>query len=244
MTEFISNAETIKREISQFAGVEASVMGLGSFGGGIAAANFLASHGARVLVSDQKTESDLAASIQRLDPSVDLRLGGHEWSHFENAELVVLNPAVPPHNEFVQRFLESDKRLTSEIELFCQLNLGKVIAVTGSNGKSTTTSFIHSMLKSAGVKCWLGGNIGVSLLEHVGEIEPTDWVVLELSSFQLHSLRRIDFRPDIAVVTNLAANHLDWHETESHYFGSKQAIVDSQTTSDSCVLNEIGRAHV
>lgn len=212
-------------------------MGLGSFGGGIAAANFLARHGASVLVSDQKSATELAASVEQLDPRVELCLGGHDWSHFEDADLVVLNPAVPLRNEFVQRLLTTGHWLTSEIELFCQLNRGKVVAVTGSNGKSTTTSFIYSMLQSAGTKSWLGGNIGLSLLDSLAAITTDDWVVLELSSFQLHGLQRIGFRPDIAVVTNLAANHLDWHETESHYFESKRAIVDQQTPQDWCVLN-------
>jgi UDP-N-acetylmuramoylalanine--D-glutamate ligase len=237
MPDSTNRASSYRSLVDELSGKRATVMGLGSFGGGIAAANYLAVHGAAVTVSDQKNEAELAASIQRLDSRIELCLGGHDWSHFEDADIVVLNPAIAPRNEYIQRLDATEKWLTSEIELFCQLNPGRVIAVTGSNGKSTTTSFIYSMLQSAGVSSWLGGNIGVSLLDQVHEIQSTDWVVLELSSFQLHGLRRIGFRPDIAVITNLAPNHLDWHETESHYFASKYAIVENQTSSDSCVVN-------
>jgi UDP-N-acetylmuramoylalanine--D-glutamate ligase len=224
-------------DIHQLNGKRACVMGLGSFGGGVAAANFLHGNGAHVTVSDQKTEAELSASCEQLHPEIETRLGGHDWSHFEDADTVVLNPAIPPRNEFLRRLQTTDKWLTSEIELFCQLNRGQVIAVTGSNGKSTTTTFIHSLLESAGVTTWLGGNIGVSLLDKVDRIGTEDWVVLELSSFQLHGLSRINFRPDIAVVTNLAPNHIDWHETESHYFSSKRAILAAQTDRDWRVLN-------
>lgn len=224
--------------IDDLAGKRACVMGLGSFGGGVSAANFLARHGVQVLVSEQKPAAELTGSLQQLDAGIESSCGGHAWSHFEHADIVVINPAIPPRNEILQRLQSTNKWLTSEIEMFCQWNRGRVIAVTGSNGKSTTTSFIHSLLQSAEISTWLGGNIGISLLDKLDQIAADDWVVLELSSFQLHSLKRSGFRPDIAVLTNLDANHIDWHESESHYFSSKRAIVDSQTEHDWCVINQ------
>ncbi|MDA1164854.1 MAG: UDP-N-acetylmuramoyl-L-alanine--D-glutamate ligase [Planctomycetota bacterium] len=222
-----------------FAGRNVTVMGLGSFGGGTAAVRFLAERGARVLVSDQRPQAQLLDSVSELSdlPEVDWKLGAQDWSHFADADFVVVNPAVPPHHPIVRRLEDEGVRLTSEMNLFWQLNQGRVIAVTGSNGKSTTTALIHSMIQASGQRCWLGGNIGRSLLPHLNEIATDDWVVLELSSFQLHMLNRIQARPDIAVITNFAPNHLDWHGTLDEYRVAKQSILRWQTADDWCVTN-------
>ncbi len=127
--------------------------------------------------------------------------------------------------------------MTSEIELFWQLNAGKVIGITGSNGKSTTAAMIQAIINESGAPCWLGGNIGVSLLPVVSQIQPDDWVILELSSFQLESLNRIQVSPQIGVVTNFSPNHLDWHKTVAHYRASKQTIFRWQTEHDFAIIN-------
>lgn len=220
-----------------------TVMGLGSFGGGIASVRFLAERGARVRVSDRKDETTLAESLSHLSdfPNVEFRLGGHDWSHFEDADLAVLNPAIRFDDPIVERIRQSGVPTASEIELFWQLNRGRVIGVTGSNGKSTTTALTHHVLKAAlaesgsNRQAWLGGNIGRSLLPHVDEIHSDDWVVLELSSFQLKALNQIQARPDVAVVTNFAPNHLDWHGTLQDYRESKQTLLRWQTEADYCV---------
>lgn len=216
-----------------------TVMGLGDFGGGSAAVRFLTERGARVRVSDQRSHEQLHETISTLAdiPGIDWRLGTHDWSQFADADFVVLNPAIPPRHAIVQRLAAEKIPVTSEMNLFWQLNPGRTIAVTGSNGKSTTASLIHSILQASGQQSWLGGNIGRSLLPHVSEIAPDDWVVLEVSSFQLHLLDRIEARPDIAVVTNFAPNHLDWHVTLDDYRLAKQSILKWQTEADWCVLN-------
>ncbi len=214
-------------------------MGLGSFGGGAAAVRFLVERGATVRVSDQRSQEQLQPALSQLQDltNVDWQLGEHDWPHFADADFVVVNPAVPPRHQFIQRLEAAGIPLTSEMNLFWQLNRGRVIAVTGSNGKSTTTALTHSIIQASGQRCWLGGNIGHSLLPHVDEISVEDWVVLEVSSFQLHMLDRIKVRPDIAVVTNFAPNHLDWHVTLDDYRQAKQAILRWQTSDDFCVLN-------
>lgn len=221
-----------------------TVMGLGSFGGGIAAVRFLAERGARVRVSDRKDEKALAESLRELSDlaGVEFQLGGHDWSHFEDADLAVLNPAIRFDDPLVEQIRQAGIPTSSEMGLFWQLNPGRVIGVTGSNGKSTTTALIHHVLKAAladsGSKqqTWLGGNIGRSLLPYIDEISEEDWVVLELSSFQLRALNQIQARPDVAVVTSFAPNHLDWHGTLEDYRESKQALLRWQTETDYCVL--------
>lgn len=225
-------------DLTSIAGQRVTVMGLGGFGGGAAAVRFLVESGATVRVSDQRSAEQLGDSISELDdlPQVDWQLGKHNWSHFEDADFVVVNPAVPPDHPIVQRLDQTNVPLSSEMNLFWSLNPGRTIAVTGSNGKSTTTALINSILEADGQRCWLGGNIGRSLLPHLDEISPEDWVVLELSSFQLHMLDRIQARPDIAVVTNFAPNHLDWHGTLEEYRYAKQSILRWQTSDDFCIL--------
>jgi len=226
-------------DLTKIAGKRVTVMGLGGFGGGAAAVRFLVERGAIVRVSDQRSEKQLEAALADLDDltSIDWQLGEHHWSHFSDADFVVINPAVPPRHPIVRQLEAAGIPLTSEINLFWSLNCGRVIAVTGSNGKSTTTALIHSIIQASGQRCWLGGNIGRSLLPHVDEISIEDWVVLEVSSFQLHMLDRIKARPDIAVVTNFAPNHLDWHGTLDAYRFAKQAILRWQTSDDFCILN-------
>lgn len=226
-------------DLTDVADKRVTVMGLGGFGGGAAVVRFLVERGASVRVSDQRPADQLEATLAQLDDltEVDWQLGKHDWSDFEDADFVVVNPAVPPRHPIVQQLSNARIPLTSEMNLFWSLNRGRVIAVTGSNGKSTTTALIHSIMQASGQRCWLGGNIGRSLLPHVDEISPADWVVLELSSFQLHMLDRIKARPDIAAVTNFAPNHLDWHGTLEEYRHAKQTILRWQTSDDFCILN-------
>lgn len=214
-------------------------MGLGRFGGGLGAVKFLLDRGARVTVTDLRTEDQLADSLAEFDRSklVRLQTGGHTDQDFADAQLVVVNPAVKPTCPWLAKLRSRGVPLTSEVNLFWQHNRGRVIGVTGSNGKSTTTALIAHLLKAAGNAVHLGGNLGVSLLPIVDSIAPTDWVVLELSSFQLAALNRISASPEIAVVTNFAPNHLDWHPDLEDYREAKQTILRWQTASDTAVLN-------
>ncbi len=216
-----------------------TVMGLGRFGGGLGAVKFLLDRGARVTVTDLRPESQLADTLKEFDASqlVRLHCGGHTDADFADAQLVVVNPAVKPSCPWLKKARDRGIPRTSEMNLFWQHNRGRVIGVTGSNGKSTTTALIAHLLKTAGRVVHLGGNIGGSLLPMVDSIQPTDWVVLELSSFQLADLDRIEASPEIAVVTNFAPNHLDWHPDLNDYRRAKQTILRWQTADSTAVLN-------
>ncbi|MDB5339554.1 MAG: murD [Planctomycetaceae bacterium] len=217
-----------------------TVMGLGSFGGGLGAVQFLAQQGARVTVTDNRSAAELSESLAQLAeiPSITYHLGGHQREDFSTAELLVVSPAVPKDNPFLRIAIDAGVPLTSEMNLFWELNPARVIAVTGSNGKSTTTAMTHAILQATGRTCWLGGNIGRSLLPNVAEIQPSDAVVLELSSFQLEDLDRLQRSPHVAIVTNFSANHLDRHGTLENYRLAKQAILRWQTPADFAILNQ------
>jgi UDP-N-acetylmuramoylalanine--D-glutamate ligase len=216
-----------------------TVMGLGSFGGGLGAVRFLAERGAAVTVTDTRPPEQLAESLAELEgvPVAQWRLGGHEVADFANTELIVVNPAVRRDHPLLERCRVAGVPLTSEMNLFWQHNPARVLAVTGSNGKSTTTALLHNILRHTSRTCWLGGNLGRSLLPRVDEIQPDDWVVLELSSFQLTDLDRLNVSPHVAVITNFSPNHLDWHGTVDHYRWAKQTMLRWQTAADCYVVN-------
>jgi len=214
-------------------------MGLGHFGGGVAAAWWLARQGAVVTVTDLADRETLTDSLAALEdqPIAQVHLGGHRQEDFRDADLVVVNPAVRPGDRFVQVARESGAQLTSEIELFMQACPAPIIGVTGTNGKSTTAAMLATILRTAGHKTWLGGNLGRSLLRSLHLIEPNNWVVLELSSFQLWHLSPGAAMPWIAVVTGCSPNHLDWHRDYADYVAAKQQILLGQTRHDWAVLN-------
>ena len=219
-------------------GLRVTILGLGAFGGGVEAARFLAERGARVTVTDLKSESELSQSMERLR-DIDLAatyFGGHPPDVFAKCDVVVVNPAVRPDANLLQQIHAEKIATTTEIELFLRECSATVVAVTGSNGKSTTANLIHHFIKYSGRRAHLGGNIGTSLLPVVDEIAADDIVVLELSSFQLNYLSGREFAPSHAVVTNLTPNHLDWHGDTMAYMKAKQVIFDHQSRSDFAYL--------
>ncbi len=228
--------------VNSYKGIRVTILGLGTFGGGAAAARFLAERGAAVTLTDLRNEEQLQQALAEVDDvSFEaVHLGGHPYEAFERADMIVVNPAVKPDSDVIQRCRDSGAAIISEIELFLKHNAASVVAVTGSNGKSTTAALtqqlLASHLKERGSNAWLGGNIGNSLLPCVAEIHKNDVVVLELSSFQLHYLASTKFSPRVAVVTNFAANHLDWHPSLDHYRISKQQILRHQTREDFAIL--------
>lgn len=230
---------TPDHEFRDYRGRRVTVLGLGSFGGGVGAVQFLVKQGALVTVSDQRSESDLAESLAALQssPPSQLHLGEYHAADFTDAELLVVNPAIRRDHPWLKLAQDAGIPFTSEINLFWQHQRGKILAVTGSNGKSTTTALIHSILQATGQTAWLGGNIGRSLLPEVDRIQPDDWVVLELSSFQLTDLDRLAVSPMITVITNFSPNHLDWHADLAHYRWAKQTMLRHQSATDFAVLN-------
>lgn len=223
----------------KYDGLRATVMGLGLFGGGSEAARWLARAGAVVTVTDTAHEDRLASSLRSLE-SVPIHryvLGRHRKEDFVEADLVVVNPAVRPGSPWLEMAERAGTSLTSEMDLFLENCPARTVGVTGSNGKSTTAAMIASILEAAGRKVFLGGNIGRSLLDEVATMSADDFVVLELSSFQLHRLRQSAIMPETAVITNFTANHLNWHPDLEHYAAAKQRLLLAQPTCGTAVLD-------
>lgn len=223
-------------------GRRVTVMGLGRFGGGVGVVRYLLAQGARVTLTDLQRADQLAVSSVAqidLDQLEQLILGEHREQDFLEADLVVINPGVvAAKNRFVQSALSHGIPVTTEINLFWERCRAKKIVVTGTVGKSTTTSLIHHLLSVSGTSCRLGGNIGISLLPEVDQLTEADWVVLELSSFQLQYLNPLQPRPDVTVVTNIHPNHLDWHGTFDEYRAAKQTALTWQQANDVAILND------
>ncbi len=213
------------------------IMGLGSFGGGADSALFAARAGARTRVTDMAPPEKLAAAMEPLKGlPVDYRLGEHREEDFRTADIVVVNPAVRPDNPFVLLAQKSKALVTSQVELFFQMCPAPIVAITGANGKSTTTSLTAHLLQAgigqSGIaykKVLLSGNIGNRpLLGLLDELAANHLVVLELSSFQLEQLARIQKAPYASVITNLTPNHIDRHGTFEAYCRAKETIFKYQ----------------
>ena len=190
--------------------------------------------GASVIACDRKCFEDLGENgVKAKEYGARLKLGDDYLSDID-ADIVFRSPGTPFYKDELVKLREDGKVLTSEMEVFFDLCPCTAIAVTGSDGKTTTTTIISEFLKAAGKTVHLGGNIGKPLLPEIEEIKPSDFAVVELSSFQLISMRK---SPDIAVVTNLAPNHLDIHKDMQEYIDSKKNIVLHQNAFSKAVVN-------
>jgi len=219
-----------------FAGKRVLIMGLGRFGGGVDVAKFVAKAGAEVIVTDLASREQLSDSISQLEefPDIEFHLGSHNAMDFEQADIIITNPAVPGDNEFLQLARRHNKFITSQISIFFQLCPAQIIGITGANGKSTTAALTAHLLKGAGrEKVWLSGNIGNEpLLTSLDQIAPVHLVVLELSSFQIEQLAQIQKAPKVALLTNLTPNHLDRYGTFADYCAAKENIFKFQKLDD------------
>ncbi len=228
----------------------AVILGLGTFGGGLGAARHLVRQGHDVLITDLRSEGELARPLAELRPEIDagritLRLGEHNESDAKSCELLVVNPAIkkPWENRFVRAAQTAGVRVTTEIALALDALPESCtrIGITGSAGKSTTSAMIHAGLAAAARTAHLGGNIGGSLLDRIGTIAKTDTVVVEVSSAQLWWLDQpralqSDRWFDAAVVTNFAENHLDWHGDMPNYAACKQVLTRRLSREAAAVL--------
>ena len=215
-----------------------TVAGLGNFGGGSSVARWLVSQGARVLVTDRDEAKKLERSINDLQGlPIEYRLGGHSDDDFRNADLVVASPAIAPNNAFLQVARHAGIPVTTEIRLFVERCPARILGVTGTKGKSTTTAMLGHILQPT-FQTWVGGNIGGSLLEKLPEIKHDHLVVLELSSYMLEYLGEARWSPHVALVTMVAPDHLDRHGTMAAYIAAKTNIVRCQKPTDFAVLND------
>ncbi|GIX47272.1 MAG: UDP-N-acetylmuramoylalanine--D-glutamate ligase [Candidatus Tectimicrobiota bacterium] len=215
-----------------------TVMGLGAFGGGVGLARYLASQGAQVTVTDLKGPEALAASLEALRGlPIRFVLGEHRERDFIDTDVVFVNPAVPLDSPYLQLARAHGVPLDSEINLFVRLCRGRVIGITGSVGKSTTTALLGAILRRHRPDTLVGGNLGGSLLGKLAAITPETFVVLELSSFQLEQLAWQRYSPPLALVLNVVPNHLDRHGTFEAYRRAKEGILAYQRPEDTAVLN-------
>jgi len=210
------------------------VVGLGK--SGLAAALFLRDRGARVTVSDTRSAAALAKDIPALlEAGIMVESGGHGLLTFRRQDLIVVSPGVPLDTPEVAQAISFGLTVIGELELASRFLEGKVVAITGSNGKTTTTTLVGRIFADAGPPTLVGGNIGLPVIELIPESKPETWSVLEVSSFQLETT--MEFRPNIALVLNITPDHLDRHHTFEAYAAAKAMITAQQTPDDFLVLN-------
>jgi len=203
---------------------------------GVAAAKFLVSEGAEVTVTDMKEKAALEPFLTQLKGlPLKLETGGHTDESFLSADLIVVSPGVPMNIKPLLAARARQQKIISEIELASWFIKVPIIAITGTNGKTTTTTLTGEIFKGAGYKTFVGGNIGNPLIEIVDCNETVERVVVELSSFQLEAID--SFRPKIAVLLNITEDHLDRYASYQEYIDAKVRIFMNQTNEDYAVLN-------
>jgi UDP-N-acetylmuramoylalanine--D-glutamate ligase len=200
---------------------------------GVAAARLLADRGARVTLSESQQEVPQARALEAV--GVRLELGGHRVETFVDADLVVLSPGVPPEQTVVRAARERGIPVIAEIELASRYLRGRIIAITGTKGKSTTTALTGRILATAGFRVTVGGNIGEPLSAQVGLSTPDTFHVVETSSFQLEQIEA--FHPWISVMLNFSPDHLDRHPSVEAYRAAKARIFENQDAGDWAVVN-------
>jgi UDP-N-acetylmuramoylalanine--D-glutamate ligase len=222
------------KPVIELAGKKVLVVGLARTG--IATALFCAERGARVTASEERAESELAETAAKLRTAgVALEFGGHRPETFLQQDLIVPSPGVPPTMHALAAARAANVPVWSEIELAWRFLRGRLICITGSNGKTTTTSLIGHILETAGFPVQVAGNIGTPLISRVDISSDASFTVVEASSFQLESISA--FRPDIAVLLNITPDHLDRHGSIEAYGAAKARIFENQTALDAAVIN-------
>jgi UDP-N-acetylmuramoylalanine--D-glutamate ligase len=215
-------------------GKKVLVVGLGK--SGLAAALFLRQRGAHVTVSDMRSAAALAKEIPALlEHGIMVESGGHGLLTFRRQDLIVVSPGVPLDTPELVQVKAFGLRIIGELELAAQFLKGKILAITGSNGKTTTTALTGEIMSVAGIETQVGGNIGVPVVDLIPQSSDDSWSVLEVSSFQLESTEQ--FHPQIAVILNITPDHLDRHGTFENYALTKERIFKAQTKADALVLN-------
>ena len=210
------------------------VVGLGK--SGLSAAMFLRGQGARVTVSDTRSAVALAKEIPALlEAGIMVESGGHGLLTFRRQDLIVISPGVPMDTPEVKQVVAFGLPVIGELELASRYLQGDVVAITGSNGKTTTTALTGQIFRDAGVPTLVGGNIGLPVIDLVAKSTPETVSVLEVSSFQLETVE--EFHPQIAVILNITPDHLDRHGSFESYAAAKARITERQTAEDFLVLN-------
>lgn len=217
-----------------------TVMGLGVLGGGVGAAQYLASHGARVTVTDMRDEAALASSIEQLAGlPITYHLGQHDLTDFTpaGADVVVRNPGVPMDSPYLAAAVESGVDVEMEMSIFFQDCPAPIIGITGTKGKTTVSALIGAMLQAWRPNALLAGNMGISALQELDRLHSDTPVALELSSFQIESLNDHRLSPQVAVITNIFPDHLDRYRDFEHYAATKRAMTWSMGPQQNVVFS-------
>lgn len=210
------------------------VIGLGRTGK--ACAYFLKRMGAEVIISEAKPEEEIKEALKEMEElKIKVETGGNRVESFLGADLIVLSPGVPLNLPAIKKANELGKKIMSEIELAYHFCKPQIIAITGTNGKSTTTSLLGEIFKNSGMKIFLGGNLGNPMIEMFSLVEPLDYVIVEVSSFQLEAIHH--FRPFISILLNITPDHLDRYHSYEEYIQAKAKIFMNQRVKDYAILN-------
>jgi len=218
-----------------------TVLVAGAARSGIAATRFLLAGGARVILTDIKTRDALEPVIAPLleltgsSERLILEIGGHREESFRECDLIVVSPGIPLALPVFGISRKAGIPIIAEIELAYRHLKGRIIGITGSNGKTTTTALVASLLNSAGLKSYASGNIGAPLISFASGSAPEDIYAVELSSFQLEGIH--DFRPFVGSILNLTPDHLDRYPGFEEYIRAKRRLLNNQTATDYAVLN-------
>jgi len=216
-------------------GKKVSVVGIGI--SNLPALEFLSGCGSVITACDKRKEQDMDPDVlDKVHSLCDYTHFGEDYlDHFDGEDIILKAPGVNPSLPQIVKAKKDGIEVTSEMEIFMSLCPCKMIGVTGSDGKTTTTTLIYKILNESGYKCHVGGNIGKPLLNIVDTIHPDDFVILELSSFQLMNIK---VSPHIAVITNISPNHLDYHKDMSEYVDAKSQIFRHQNKDGKLVVNK------
>ncbi|MGE0132134.1 MAG: UDP-N-acetylmuramoyl-L-alanine--D-glutamate ligase [Blastocatellales bacterium] len=214
---------------------EKNILVVGLARSGAAAAEFLASRGARVTVNDAKPESELKDAESLRANGIEVVTGSHPRELFEKSDLIVVSPGVPLALEPFQRARAAGAHVIGEVELAARFLRGRLIGITGSNGKTTTTTLAGELLKNAGLLAQVGGNIGTPLISLVETSRDDGFTVIELSSFQLEAVDRLHLF--VSVIINITPDHLDRYDSMDDYAAAKANVFRNQTANDFAALN-------
>lgn len=203
---------------------------------GVSLAHFLTAHGAQVTVTDHKSKPELSAQLELLgELPIKYELGGHSPKTFVQQDLIILSPGVPPTLKLFEYARSQGIKITGEFEFASQFIKEPIIAITGTNGKTTAARLIENMLTESGVKCWLGGAMGTPITEYLRLPEKAQVVIAEVSSFMLESVET--FNPQNIVFMNLAENHLDRYRSMEEYVNAKRKIFRNTNQATTSILN-------
>ena len=209
------------------------VIGMGKTG--LSTVRFLGGQGAIVIATDEKHYEKWGSAFEQMAGENWLQTGDYNAGILEGASMVVPSPGVPPVNEILQAAIRSKIPIISEVELAYRFLKAPILAVTGTNGKTTTTTLLGEILTGAGKKVFVGGNIGNPLIEFAGNNQDADFIIAEISSFQLQWIEK--FRPFVAVLLNITCDHVNYHGSFAEYSRIKSRVFENQTTQDLAILN-------